>query len=293
VGILETRTRTGDSPERHALIETLRRGGTMHGRTAAALRDLLLRTARFEVDRRCGAPTLDGPEADELTRQAADGALAAIAAHLDDRPRPDSFTAWVRKFAVTEVSAKIARHVWSAAAIPADQEGWEQLPRVLGLRPDEDAAWAGPLAALQRAADENLSELQLAVFLAITFRRPSIDEVALERSSSRSAIYKALFEARRLLRARLAAEGFDPDPAGRGPQARLRGLDQLLSVTPGDAGCDVTFQKLDSYVEIERRGLDPAQSWAAVAVHLRSCAACHEDYQGLVATSHLQWPSAP
>jgi hypothetical protein len=54
-------------------------------------------------------------------------------------------------------------------------------------------------------------------------------------------------------------------------------------VTPGDAGCEVTFQEVDSYVSSELGGGGPGPGLAPVRVHLASCTACRQDYQGLQA----------
>ena len=91
--------------------------------------------------------------------------------------------------------------------------------------------------------------------------------------------------ARRRLAGRLAADGHNADPLCPLQPAWPTGLADLLAVTPGDAGCEVTFQEVDSYVNCGLTGDDPGQSFASVRAHLDSCAACHQDYQGLLAAS--------
>jgi RNA polymerase sigma-70 factor (ECF subfamily) len=63
------------------------------------------------------------------------------------------------------------------------------------------------LATLQVAVKRDLSEHQRYVFVAAALNEISIDEIALEIGSNRNAIYKTLFDARRKLRASLAASG--------------------------------------------------------------------------------------
>lgn len=232
---------------------------------SAGLQDFVLRTARREIDRRGMAP--GDADADLLARQAAAGALAAIAADVACCTRHAPFAMWAGKFAVAEVSAKIARQEWRSRQAPAAGDGWDRLPAVLGLRPgDRDEA----AAALRRAADHGLSEQQRAVFTAVVVDDVPTDVLALDLGSTRNAVYKALFEARRVLGDQLAGHAW-------GGEA----LDRLLEVTPGDAGCDIVFQELDRYVDAERRGLRPRLRLPSVAVHLDACEPCRRDYQGL------------
>ena len=57
------------------------------------------------------------------------------------------------------------------------------------------------------AAIGELTERQREVFVAIALNEVSIDVLALQLRSNRNAIYKNLFDARRSLRARMAAAG--------------------------------------------------------------------------------------
>jgi hypothetical protein len=61
-----------------------------------------------------------------------------------------------------------------------------------------------------------------------------------------------------------------------------RGLDELLRAEEGDAGCTIGEDILDAYVELELAGEDPAQAYPGTAIHLRSCAGCQADHDGLL-----------
>ena len=135
------------------------------------------------------------------------------------------------------------------------------------------------LSALRRAVDEDLSGEQRTVFTAVTLH--GVPGAAL--GSNRNAIYKALFEARRILRARLAATGRDLAYLPGIPWTGPPWLDDLLAADPGDAGCDLAFHVLDRYAEAELNGTGPESRFPGVAAHLRRCEACHQDYQGLLA----------
>jgi len=149
-----------------------------------------------------------------LAHQAADDALVAVMAKLGRFRGESRFTTWAYKFAVLEVSAKLGRHFWQRPAVTLEAGQWDQLPDRLGLRPDELAEHAELLAALRRAVAEDLTERQRHVFTAIVVDGVPLDALVVQLGSSRNAIYKTMFDARRKLRAALAANGYldDDDP---------------------------------------------------------------------------------
>ena len=64
------------------------------------------------------------------------------------------------------------------------------------------------MAALRRAIEEDLTERQRQVFTAIAINEIPIDALADRLGSNRNALYKTMFDARRKLRAVLAARGY-------------------------------------------------------------------------------------
>jgi hypothetical protein len=48
-----------------------------------------------------------------------------------------------------------------------------------------------------------------------------------------------------------------------------------------DPGCDAAFAVMDEYAEAGAAGRDAAAEHPGVARHLRDCAACREDVEGL------------
>ena len=58
--------------------------------------------------------------------------------------------------------------------------------------------------------DEELTERQRKIFVAIVLNNVPLDSLVIEMASSRNAIYKALFDARRKLRAALPLTGMYP-----------------------------------------------------------------------------------
>ena len=72
------------------------------------------------------------------------------------------------------------------------------------------------VAALRRVVDRELTERQRRIFVAIVLNGVPLDALVAELESSRNAIYKTLFDARRKLRAALVANGYlDPDTSRR------------------------------------------------------------------------------
>jgi RNA polymerase sigma-70 factor (ECF subfamily) len=68
---------------------------------------------------------------------------------------------------------------------------------------------------VRRAAEEQLTARQRKVFAAIVLNGVPLDALAAELGSSRNAIYKTMFDARRKLRAALAANGYLDDQTSR------------------------------------------------------------------------------
>jgi RNA polymerase sigma-70 factor, ECF subfamily len=186
------------------------------GREAAAarLRDRLLRVARAEVNRRAGRLPFGGPELDDVAEQAASDATLAVLAKLDGFRGESRFTTWASKFAILEVSSKVGRHFWRRDGVHLEPDAWERLPGRFGLDPEHGSEWRELLAALRVAVDTILSDRQRRIFEAIVLNAVPLDVLVVELDSSRNAIYKSLFDARRKLRAELVANGhMDPDPA--------------------------------------------------------------------------------
>jgi RNA polymerase sigma-70 factor (ECF subfamily) len=185
-------------------------GGALHRRDAALarLRELLLRAARAEAARRSAALGVAGSELEDVAQQAADDALLAILAKLGEFRGDSRFTTWAYKFAVLEVAGKLTRHAWRRTAPSRLEEDWELLPDRFGFGPAEAAEWGELFALLRLAVDQDLTPRQRRIFVAVVLQGVPLDVLVEELGSSRNAIYKSLFDARRKLRARLVANGY-------------------------------------------------------------------------------------
>lgn len=204
-------------PDSAAWVEGLADGGQVHEETVARLHDLMLRVARGEVRRRRGLLAIAGPELDDLAYQAAADATVAVVAKVDEFRGDSRFTTWACKFAIFEVSTKIGRHFWQRPTVTIDGEDWDRLPDRFGLDPARVAEWRDVLGALRRAVEVDLTDHQRRIFVAIVVNGVSLDALVAELGSSRNAIYKTLFDARRKLRAALVAHGYLEDDRSRQP----------------------------------------------------------------------------
>jgi RNA polymerase sigma-70 factor (ECF subfamily) len=194
-----------------AWVRALGSTGAERELAAARLHELLLRVARSEARRRSGQLRISGPELDDLAHQAAADAVVAIIAKIGEFRGESRFTTWAYKFVIFEVSGKIGRHFWRHASVPLEAGDWDRLPDRLGLEPAREAEWRDLVRALRRAIEQDLTEHQRRVFTALVLNGVPLDALAVELGSSRNAIYKTMFDARRKLRASLVAHGYMPE----------------------------------------------------------------------------------
>jgi RNA polymerase sigma-70 factor (ECF subfamily) len=181
--------------------------GLVRDRALAELHSMLLRVARAELRRRPGHD-IGGPELDDLAQQAAGDAVVAIVAKLDRFRGESRFTTWAYRFVVLEVSSKLGRHFWRRPGIVMEAGDWERLPDRFGVAPDAHAERLEMIRVVSRAVAEELTDHQREVFVALVLDGVPLDALVLRLGSSRNAIYKTMFDARRKLRIHLAANGY-------------------------------------------------------------------------------------
>ena len=105
-----------------------------------------------------------------------------------------------------EVSSKVARNAWRRQPPSRHELAFEQLPDSLVARPAARLEQREQLKALSTAIGD-LTDRQREVFVAIALNDVPIDVLAIQLDTNRNAIYKNLFDARRNLRASMAAAG--------------------------------------------------------------------------------------
>ena len=202
----------GADTESRTWLRRLRAEGSERDRALAELRELLLRAARYEVARRRATmPQLRGGDHDDIAEQSANDALVAVLRKLDDYRGESRFTTWAYKFALFEAAANLRRRSWQGREVPLDAEHW---PLIADSRstPDEDAETAELLGAVGSAIEEELTDHQREILVAVTLNGVPIDVLAERLTTTRGALYKTLHDARRKLRARLSQQGLAIDP---------------------------------------------------------------------------------
>lgn len=191
-------------------VRALSADGEAYEEATGRLHALLLRIAYAELNRRGSRHGITGPELDDIAHQAAADALLSITRKIGDFRGDSRFTTWAYKFVMNEVSSKLGRHFWRTAGVQLDPEAWERLPDRLGIDPVRQSEARELVEALREAVDEELTERQRTVFTALAVNGVDADTLAAELGTNRNALYKTMFDARRKLRARLAANGHLP-----------------------------------------------------------------------------------
>jgi hypothetical protein len=64
---------------------------------------------------------------------------------------------------------------------------------------------------------------------------------------------------------------------------RKQALGRLLGPPGPEVGCDVCFDELDRYVELELAGADADAAIPGLRAHLDGCPACREEHDSLYA----------
>jgi RNA polymerase sigma-70 factor (ECF subfamily) len=190
-----------------AWVAALRDTGPVRERALERLHELLLRAARFELGRRRAALAhVRGEELEDLATQAADDAMVAVLAKLGEFRGESRFTTWAYKFALLEAGVRLRRRAWQDREVVLEPEGWEWFAD-RGGPVHEALEQAELIEALRVAIGESLTEHQREVFVALALNEVPIDVLGERLSSTRGALYKTLHDARRRLRAALAAQG--------------------------------------------------------------------------------------
>ena len=199
------RLREGQS---EAWLAALRGGGPARHAAVAELHELLLHGAHHELARRRAAlADLSRRELDDLAMQSADDALAAILAKLDTFRGASRFTTWCYKFVLLEAGVKARRRAWQGREVTLGDDSWRALsdPGPTAQQSVEDADL---LRALAAAVETSLTAHQREVFGALALNGVPIDVLAERLATTRGALYKTLFDARRKLRSALSEAGY-------------------------------------------------------------------------------------
>ena len=152
-----------------------------------------------------------GEELDDLALQAADDALVAVLAKLDDYRGASRFTTWAYKFALLEAGVRLRRRAWQEREVVLEPEAWPLMADA-GQGPESQAETGELMRGAQAThIDCCLTDHQREVLVALALNGVPLDVLAERLNTSRGALYKTLHDARRKLRADLAEKGFTLD----------------------------------------------------------------------------------
>jgi RNA polymerase sigma-70 factor (ECF subfamily) len=168
-----------------------------------SLHELLLKAARSELGRRRAALShVRGEELDDIATQAADDALMAVLAKLDDYRGASRFTTWAYKFALLEAGVRLRRRAWQDREVVLEPDTWQAFADRRATV-HEEVERAELLDALPAAIERALTPHQRRVFVALALNEVPIDVLAERLGTTRGALYKTLHDARHRLRAEL------------------------------------------------------------------------------------------
>jgi RNA polymerase sigma-70 factor, ECF subfamily len=200
-------TRAGSEPDSTWWLTVLRADGTEREEAVTRLHELLLRAARFEVGRRGAALShVRGEELDDIATQAADDALMAVLSKLDDFRGESRFTTWAYKFALLEAGVRLRRRAWQEREVVLEPDAWAELAD-RGGSIHAELEGSELLEHLKAAVESSLTPHQRRVFAALALNEVPIDVLSERLGTTRGALYKTLHDARRKLRAEMAAKG--------------------------------------------------------------------------------------
>jgi RNA polymerase sigma-70 factor (ECF subfamily) len=171
----------------------------------AALRDRVVRGLRGYL-RSSRSPDVDDHAVPALVEDAAQETVLTVRAKLGTFRGDSRLTTWVYRIAVNALLTEIRRRRWERRS-PPDLGGslpdWpleDQAPD-----PEREAQQREAWQLIRNLIERELTAHQRGILLAHVFHQKPLDLVAGDLGISRDAVYKAIHDARRSLRAALLA----------------------------------------------------------------------------------------
>jgi RNA polymerase sigma-70 factor, ECF subfamily len=210
----------GPDAESRAWVLDLGADGARREDARRRLHELLLRAARFEINRRRGSlPHLRGGDLDDLAHQAAADAMLAVLRKLDSYRGESRFRTWAYKFALLEAAVTLRRRSWQGREIPLEAEHWSVIASDESSAASE-AEGREVLGSIGKAIESELSPHQREVLVAVALNGVPIDVLAERLNITRGALYKTIHDARKKLRAHLADAGLGFEAEDETTEAR-------------------------------------------------------------------------
>jgi RNA polymerase sigma-70 factor (ECF subfamily) len=185
------------------------------------LHAILLRASRYQVWRLRGLlPHAGTDELTDLAAQIADDATLTVLRRLDSFEGRSRFSTWAYKFAVYQAGVEVRKQAWRHREV-----SFSDNPDLVsfidrGASPAELLEATELARAVEHALVTALTPHQRRIAMALLIDEVPIDVLAERLGTTRNALYKALHDARRRLRAALVDSGHLP-PASERSQAKL------------------------------------------------------------------------
>jgi RNA polymerase sigma-70 factor (ECF subfamily) len=172
----------------------------------AAIRERVLRSLRAYL--RGGGRTLAADDLEALAEDAVQDTLLTVRAKLDTFRNDSRFTTWVHRIAVNALLGQLRQRRWNLRSPEAVTDAVPDTLNEEDVPAPERAVLQRELWTLVRQLIEvELTPHQRTILLAHVFHHKPLDLLAAELGTSRDAVYKAIYDARRKLRASLLARG--------------------------------------------------------------------------------------
>jgi len=197
-----------DSRTNKEWLDELTASGESQETAIADLRNLLLRAALYFFNRNPG--DFEGMNRDEILQCAEDcaqEALIAVMDHLADFRGDSKFTTWAYKFAINMALMTARRQRWKGKSL--DEFPVSNIVLFDGELPDQSLIQREIRGILEEVIKGELTDRQRQVLILMVFHEVPMDEVVQRLGTNRNAIYKMLHDARRKLKNRLLARGFE------------------------------------------------------------------------------------
>ncbi len=208
---VQTRQRTNEE-----WLRELRSEGPEQQAAISDLRQYLLRAVLYFFAHNPGdLRGLAREEIEQVAQDLAQDALLTILNHLDDFRGESKFTTWAYRFAINMSLVEARRQRWknisldnllSRGELPDFQFEDEDAPDP-GRSAEQQEVWD----IMRDVIDNELTERQRSVLLAIAFEDVPVDVVSDQLHMKRNAIYKMVHDARAKLKKRLEERGFQVD----------------------------------------------------------------------------------
>ena len=178
------------------------------------LRDLLLRATLYFFNGNQGDfAGMDRNQILQCAEDCAQEALIAVMNRLADFRGDSKFTTWVYKFAINKALITARRQRWKGKSLEQltsfDSKTLAEWSSA-GL-PDRSAIQSEVSDTIREVIEHELTDRQRDVLIMMVFNEVPMDEVVQRLGTNRNAIYKMLHDARRKLKHRLQARGFEID----------------------------------------------------------------------------------